>query len=169
MTITNPLDPSESFSLQEIASGSITPRPDAGLIGGLVRELQARAGEQGVRIGMALAAGQSRGMAALAGGITRQGLAAWCKRDREVSVLFDACEQLGFSSVLESELYRRALSGPEDRGSIRALELVVKARDPQYRDKAQVQMEVIHRAQEAVAEAFGGWEQAEDANDAARG
>lgn len=172
--ITNPLDPSEKLSLANVAVNAairdigLDARPDAQLIVGLLDGLRERAGESGYRIGLALAAGQSRGMAALAGGLTRQGLAAWCKRDRSVAMLLDSCEQLGFSTVLESELYRRALNGESDRGSMRALELVVKARDATYRDKAQVQMEVVHRAQEAVAGAFGGWEGA-DENNAARG
>lgn len=40
--------------------------------------------------------------------------------------------------LLEDELVMRALAGSDDRGSIRALELALKSRDPNYRDQRTV-------------------------------
>lgn len=108
---------------------------------------------------VALLRGFSQRMAAASAGIDPETLRRWGVRHREFADAVKQAEGLGFSRVFERELYSRAMAGPEDRGSMRALELVTKARAAEYREKSQVQMEVVHRAQEATTGAFGGWEQ----------
>lgn len=102
--------------------------------------------------------GWSRGMAAAQAGIAEQTLENWEKRQptfREATVW---ASQTGFRRTFEPELYRRAMAGDADRGSMRALELVTKARDSAYRDKSQLQMEVVHRAGESLGRLVGGWD-----------
>ncbi len=131
---------------------------------GLLRPFNARARH----VLVSLLRGYSRKMAATNVGIDSETLANWGKRVPEFAQAMTRAESWGFSKVFERELYSRALAGPEDRASGRLLEVVLKSRDAAYRDKSQVHMEVLHRAQEAVAGAFGGWEH-EDENNAARG
>ena len=145
-----------AYDLAPYSIGRNTLQAD--LLIGLLREVETRAGEGGKRIAQALAAGQSRSMASLAGGISDKQLIMWCRADRELASLLDSCEQMGVSGVFESELYRRALGGEDDRGSIRALELVLKARRPEYRERSQVQMEIVTRAQESRAQIVSGWD-----------
>ena len=104
--------------------------------------------------------GRSRSMAAAGAGITLRSIQLWEKADpafREASI---TAEQIGFAGVIESELYRRALAGQEDRGSMRALELIVKSRDAAYREKSQVTLDVVQRAEEAGLRFVEGWEAA---------
>lgn len=111
--------------------------------------------------------GYSRGMACVQAGIAEQTLENWEKRQplfREATVW---AYQTGFRRTFEPELYRRAMAGNDDRGSMRALELVTKARDSAYRDKSQLQMEIVHRAGESMAKAIGGWDT--DAQDITKG
>lgn len=120
---------------------------------------------------VSLLRGYSRAQAATLVGIDSDTLAAWAKRHPEFGAAVRRAESWGFSRVFEGELYRRALAGPEDRGSMQALLAVAKARDSAYREKAQLHMDVVHRAQGAIGAAFGGWregEAAEDENHAAR-
>jgi hypothetical protein len=97
-------------------------------------------------------------MAAAAAGVSEATLEQWEKKHPEFRQATVSAYQMGFRRVFEPELYRRALAGPDDRGSMRALELVTKARDGSYRDKSQVQMEVFHRATEATSGLTGGWQ-----------
>jgi hypothetical protein len=102
--------------------------------------------------------GRSRSMAAAGAGITLRTIQLWEKSDpgfRDASV---SAEQIGFAGVIESELYRRALAGHSDRGSMRALELVVKSRDASYREKSQITLDVVQRAEEAGQRLVSGWE-----------
>lgn len=108
---------------------------------------------------VSLLRGYSQRMAAASAGIDPETLRRWGLRHPEFAAAVKQAEGLGFSRVFERELYSRAMAGPEDRGSMRALELVTKARAAEYREKTQVQMEVVHRAQEAMTGAFGGWDQ----------
>jgi hypothetical protein len=105
---------------------------------------------------VSLLRGYSRDMAATAIGMTHEGLRGWGKRHPEFAEAMTKASQMGFSKVFEGELYRRALAGPDDRGSMRALELVAKSRSSAYRDKSQHQVDVIHHAQAATEQAFGG-------------
>lgn len=78
--------------------------------------------------------GLSKTKAAIRAGVTVRSTQLWAKGDAEFAEAVAACENVGVATVLEAELYRRALAGPEDSGSIRALELVLRARCPDYRD-----------------------------------
>lgn len=128
----------------------ITPAVE---IVGLLRPFNARARH----VLVSLLRGYSRKMAATNVGLDSETVANWGKRVPEFAEAMRKAQDWGFARTFERELYSRALAGPADRGSMRALELVVKARDSAYREKAQIQMDVIHRAQEAMTGAFGGW------------
>lgn len=106
---------------------------------------------------VALLRGYSRGMAATTAGIAEATLDNWEKRVPEFREATVQAHQMGFRRTFEPELYRRAMAGNDDRGSMRALELVTKARDSAYRDKSQLQMEVVHRAGESMTKLVGGW------------
>lgn len=106
--------------------------------------------------------GVSKGMAAARAGVSPSTLLQWERRDPAYAKAVSDALALGFAGVLESELYRRAMAGVDDRGSMRALELVVKARDSTYRDKAGLEVTLIHRAQEAEAALSSGWESEAD-------
>ena len=102
-----------------------------------------------------LLGGASILQAAAGAGLARGTLDNWRQADAAFQRAVGLCLDLG-SALYEGELHSRALAGPDDRGSMRALELVVKARNPDYRDKAQVQMGVIHVFKQALSDA-GGW------------
>lgn len=105
-----------------------------------------------------LLSGYSRKMAASRIGIDNETLQNWAKRVPAFAKALQQAEDWGFARIWESELYKRALAGPQDRHSGRLLELVVKARDAAYRDKSQLHMEITHVAQQAMHNAFGGWD-----------
>lgn len=107
------------------------------------------------RVCLRLLGGASLLQAAAAAGIGRTTLDDWRQRELAFQRCVSLCLDLG-SALYEGELHSRALAGPDDRGSMRALELVVKARNPDYRDKAQVQMGVVHVFKQALSDA-GGW------------
>ena len=110
------------------------------------------------RMAAALYQGQTRRMAALAGGIHPKYLPELCKRDRKLADALDMAEAMGLATTLERELYKRAMAGPNDRGSIRALEIALKSRDANYRERSQMQLEVVTRAQESRAQIVSGWD-----------
>lgn len=154
-----------------IDGGGFQVTVDPEFLSGLLRPFNGRARH----ILVSLLRGYSQRMAASAAGIDPETLRRWGVRHPEFALAVKQSEQLGFSRVFERELYNRALAGPDDRGSMRALELVTKSRAPEYREKQQVHMEVVHRAQAAMTGAFGGWDAADnvsdapsDANDASR-
>lgn len=120
------------------------------------------------RVLAALLRGHSRRQAALAAGVDNDTLRAWAVRVPAWGEAMRQAEEWGFGAVIEGELYRRALAGQEDRGSMRALELIVRARDPQYREKAALQIELVSRAHEAAGRAFG-WDGAGGELDAGDG
>jgi len=103
--------------------------------------------------------GWSKRAAATGAGVSVRTTQLWAKADGEFAESVAFCESVGFSTVIESELYRRALAGVADRGSMRALELVVKSRAPEYREKAQIQLDVIQQASEASARLVAGWQE----------
>lgn len=120
-------------------------------IGGLIGRFNGRAR----RVLFALLEGKSLAQASAIAVIGRDTLDNWRRNVQEFGYAVTLCHDLG-SALYEGELHSRALAGPDDRGSMRALELVVKARNPDYRDKAQVQMGVIHVFKQALSDA-GGW------------
>lgn len=77
--------------------------------------------------------GLSKTKAAARAGITVRTTQLWQKKDRAFAEAVANCEAIGIGTVLEPELYRRALAGKSDAGSMRALELVLKSRCPEYR------------------------------------
>ena len=141
--------------------------PDGEVVAGLIRALSDRAGADGARwerLGIALMQGYSRNMACVASGLHPKTLSDRCIRDAELSSLVQQAETIGFG-VFEQELYRRAMAGKDDRGSVRALELVVRARGPEYREKINVQHERIVRAEEASARALPVGEAGDEPDD----
>jgi hypothetical protein len=110
----------------------------------------------------ALLNGKSKSAAAAAAGITTRCAQYWTKRDQEFARAVETAAEVGFSTVIEAELYNRALAGRADRGSMRALELVVKSRAPAYRERSQAQLDVVRHAQEALQRLAQGWDQADD-------
>jgi len=108
----------------------------------------------------ALLNGSSKSMAAAGAGVTPRSVQLWEKADEAFRNAVAAAEQIGFAGVIESELYRRALAGQEDRGSMRALEMVVKSRDAAYREKSQISLEVVQRAEETHRRLVDGWNSA---------
>ena len=123
---------------------------------GFLATLENRAGDAGRRLGEALVHGRSLRLASVDAGVTYTAIRDWMRSDPELRSAVLAAEAVG-ASVFERELERRALAGADDRGSVRALELVVKARMPEYRDKTQVQMDVVHKAESAVLDIVGDW------------
>lgn len=84
---------------------------------------------------VALLNGYSKRSAAAAIGITARATQLWAKKDGRFAEAVRCCEEVGFSTVIETELYRRALAGVSDRSSMQALELVLRSRRPAYRAK----------------------------------
>ena len=123
---------------------------------GLLSALENHAGEQGRILGVALLSGKSLRIAATMAGFSPETIRQWLQKYPDVRYAVLTAEAIG-ASVFERELERRALAGSDDRGSVRALELVVKARMPEYRDKTQVQMDVVHKAESAVLDIVGDW------------
>ena len=138
---------------------------DARYVAGLLSKCRNRAGgESYAVVARGLLRGLSRSMAVAGSGISYRTLNDQCLRDPEIADVLKECEQVGFSLIHEREMYRRAHAGAEDRGSVRMLEVIAKARDPQYREKYQVEHEHIVRAEERTARVLGGW-QAERVDD----
>jgi len=102
--------------------------------------------------------GYSKGMAAASSSVTVRCVQKWAAKEAAFREAVELAERVGFATVLEAELYKRAMAGPEDRGSMRALELVVKSREANYREKAQVQLAVVAQAREAMVRFVEGWE-----------
>lgn len=119
-------------------------------LAGLLSAFSARAR----RILLSLLSGASLRRAAASGGIGESTLSNW-RRVPEFDNAIEVAQVLG-SARYEDELHDRALGGPDDRGSMRALELVVKARNADYRDKSQVQHGVVHVMAGVLRDA-GGW------------
>lgn len=146
---------SESNDLAEINLGALARVGiSAEAISGLLAPFTGRA-----RVALiALLRGASQGMAGAAVGIAPETMRLWQRQDPAFAEAVKSAQAWGFSATFESELYSRALAGREDRGSMRALEMVVKARDAAYRDKTQTTIEVIARAAGAVGQLAGGWQ-----------
>lgn len=141
-------------SLDRAEVARLVPSIDADAveeISGLLDEFSGRAR----RVCLLLLGGASLLQAAAGAALSRGTLDNWRQGNAAFQRAIGLCLDLG-SALYEGELHSRALAGPDDRGSMRALELVVKARNPDYRDKAQVQMGVIHVFKQALSDA-GGW------------
>lgn len=96
-----------------------------------------------------LVAGRPKSAVAVqAFGMTARRFEALLKADATLNALIEFAGDIGLARF-EAELHDRALAGAGDRGSPRALEMVLKRHFPEYRDKAQVEMTHILRAAEA--------------------
>lgn len=152
-----PLDKSSVDALQQalaIGDGEFRITVPSDVLVGLLAPFNTRARV----ILIHLLKGYSRGMSCVAAGVSEGALEAWEKKHPEFREATVSAYQMGFRRTFEPELYRRAMAGPDDRGSMRALELVTKARDSAYRDRSQIQHEIITRAQEATGSLTGGWQ-----------
>lgn len=121
---------------------------------GLVQEL---AGAHYRVAAGALMAGCSYALAANLAGISQSAMADARKKRPDLAALLTQCEQIGFG-LYELELQKRALAGDQDRGSIRALEIVAKSRRAEYREKSAIAIDVIHRAEQSASRLVGGWD-----------
>lgn len=94
--------------------------------------------------------------AALEGGVHPSTVDKWMRQDAELRQCLTMCEQLGFARTIDSELYHVAMDRSH-RGQVRALEVIAKARQPEYRDKVQMEMTVRHAAEQAQDAVTDGW------------
>ena len=122
-------------------------------LGGLLRPFNGRARQ----ILLRLLAGHSLGMAAASVALSKDALDDWRKRDPEFGAAVTLCYDIGFSVGIEAEAYDRAMNR-EDRASGRLLELILKARSPDYREKSQLQLEVVRRVEFAGHRMIAGWQ-----------
>jgi hypothetical protein len=90
--------------------------------------------------------------------VSETSIRRWEERHYELGEAFERLEQIGFAVTMERELYERAMAGPEDRSSARLLEIVVKARDPKYRDKAQIDITHSVASRKAMTSLTAGWQ-----------
>lgn len=126
-------------------------------ITGLLNVVEARAGQKLGRMAANLVAGMSMEGAAVLAGMSATYAQSYRKKYPDVAELLAECEQLGFQ-LYETELMRRALAGSEDRNSARLLEIVIKARRAEYRDRQQVSIDVMHRAESHHSAIVAGWD-----------
>lgn len=139
--------------------GTTTVRVPTEVIAGLLRPFNGRART----VLISLLRGHSQGMAAAAAGVDTDTVTRWTKREPQFGEAVKLASDLGFRSVYEAELYDRALDRG-DRASGRLLEVLLKSRSADYRDKAQVSMEVTHRAVSAGQAMIEGYTPAADSN-----
>jgi hypothetical protein len=149
--------PIPEITIEQRAGGARVTVP-ADVLTGILGPFNGRARQ----ILLGLLQGWSRGMACASAGIDTDTLRAWERREPAFKAATAQAAGLGFAAVYESELYDRALDRG-DRGSARLLELVLKARAPEYRDRAQQEITVIHRASQARTEVVGDWQPAAEA------
>lgn len=148
--------PDDVSNVSTAARHVAAPIIDVETMTGLLRLAESRARDSGRAIAAALLAGKPWRWAAMEGGVHPATLDKWTRADPELRQCLSLCEQMGFARTIESELYSVALDRSH-RGQIRALELVAKARAPEYRDKHQVEMTVRHTAEQAQAAVTDGW------------
>ena len=143
-----PLDP----NMQVVSrNGAAIPIP-SDVLAGLLGPFNGRARE----ILVHLLGGSSMAMAAATAGLSKTGLDTWRQRDPEFGAAVTMAYDMGFAASVESYAYQRAFD-PEDRASGRLLELILKARSPDYREKSQLQLEVVRRIEDAGASMLSGW------------
>ena len=121
-------------------------------LGGLLGPFNGRA--RGILL--SLLGGSTLGMAAASVGLSKNALDDWRQRDPPFAQAVTLCYDIGFSSTIEAEAYDRAMDRT-DRASGRLLELILKARSPDYREKSQLQLEVVARVGSALGTLVGGW------------
>ena len=105
---------------------------------------------------LSLLGGHSMGMASAGAGISKNTLDRWRQSDPAFGEAVTLAYDIGFSAGIEAEAYDRAMDRT-DRASGRLLELILKARSPDYREKSQLQLEVVARVGSALDTLVGGW------------
>ena len=126
-------------------------------ITGLLQTMQSRAGQKYSRMAANLIGGFSFEGAAVLAGLSARNAETYRRKYPDIAELLAECEQLGFQ-LYETELMRRALAGSGDRNSARLLEIVLKARRAEYRDRQQVSIDVMHRAESHHSAIVAGWD-----------
>lgn len=102
--------------------------------------------------------GWSRTAAAAGVGVSVRATQLWTKRDPGFAEAARFCEEVGFATVAEVELYRRAFAGSKDSGSARALELVLRSRDPAYRAGREDRAHRVESARMVERRIVAGWD-----------
>lgn len=131
---------------------------------GLVEAVGTRGGSQVQKVAIRLLQGWPRSMAVLGTGMSEPQLRDLCKRDSVIREILTNCEEAGFNSRIVTELYDRALAGKDDRGSLRALEIVAKSRGPQFNEKVAHTHHLAREAESSRMAQTSGW-QNEDAGE----
>lgn len=156
-----------TLTREEIALGLLYPMPpqmseDEKV--GLVERLGGR--ERGIqlqKVAIRLVQGWPRSLAIVGSGLSDAALRHECQKDPLVSRTLAQLEDAGFQSKFVTELYRRAMAGTDDRGSVRALEMVVKARDVSYQEKSALHLHVIAEAEASIERGNQVFEQLQEA------
>ena len=146
-----PLEPGE---ITFVTARAMEVHIPSDALGGLLGPFNGRARV----ILLRLLAGFSMGMAAAAAGLSKHGLDSWRERDPEFAQAVTLAYDIGFGAVIEAGAYSRAMDR-NDRASGRLLELILKARGEEYREKSQVQLSVIRAVGSAFDGLAGDWEQ----------
>lgn len=108
---------------------------------------------------LALLEGHSRRAACAAVGHGPQWLDRLAQRSEALAIDLTDAEQIGLGSIIEGEIWRRALSGEADRGSMQALLALARARIPEYREQSMVQLDISRRAADAIRAIAAGWQE----------
>lgn len=106
----------------------------------------------------ALLGGASIKAGAIMASLSTNTIDRWRKDHPEFKQAVEDCLNAGFATVIEAELYRRALAGSDDRGSMRALELIVRARAPEYREQRDTKLSVMVQAADTMSSLVAGWQ-----------
>lgn len=155
----NEIQPAK-LAIEDVALGLLYPEPprmseDEKI--GLIDRLGSRTGISVQKVAIRLVQGWSRSMAVVGSGITNPQLTHLCKNDPESAAILQQLEDVGFATRWEGELYSRAAAGKDDRGSMRALEMLLKARSPIFQEKFAVQHSLMTAAEGARRQATVGW------------
>lgn len=137
--------------------------PEVEYLRGLLGFLESRVGTAGRLLGLGMLRGLSMRQASFRAGVSDQTVRDWVRKDPELRRAVLDLEGWRAATV-EDEVTRRAFAGSEDRGSMRALELLAKATMPEYRDKHQVELTVRHAAEQAQSAATSGWKRDDSAS-----
>ena len=156
-----------SLTREEIALGLLYPMPpqmSEDEIIGLVEAVGTRSGSIPMqKVAIRLAQGWSRSMAVLGSGISAPQLQRMCQKHPAAADILQQLEDAGFARRWEGELYSRAEAGKDDRGSLRALEMLLKARNPQYQEKSALNLHVMNAAERSIQGANAAYEQLQEA------
>lgn len=152
-----PIAVAQQVDMSVVVGPFLTVTVPSAQIVGLLRTVESHAGDSGVAIARCLLGGQPKYMASLSGGISDVELGRRMKANPLLAEALSTCEQIGIACTLEAELHRRAMAGVDDRGSMRALEMALKARRSDYRERTQVEQTVTLRAAEASGAYVSDW------------